>query len=213
MVNYSDVKQLNDYLIDKSYIQGWQATSADLEVFKAHASALDAHRFPYAARWYKHIASFTAEERSAFPHVEFSQSSSSSAPAVKQDDDVDLFGDDDENDEEYERQLEERRKAAQDAKGKKEKDKPIAKSSVILDVKPWDDETNMEELEKQVRAIEIEGLVWGASKLVPLAYGIRKLQISCVVVDDLVSIEELQEKIQEDEDHVQSTDIQAFNKI
>jgi len=212
MVNYSDVKQLNDYLIDKSYIQGWQATSADLEVFKSHVSAPDAHRFPYASRWFRHIAAFTAEERTAFPRVEFSQSSSSAAPAKKDDDEIDLFGDE-ENDEEYERQLEERRKAAEAAKGKKEKDKPIAKSSVILDVKPWDDETDMEALEKAVREIEIEGLVWGASKLVPLAYGIKKLQISCVVVDDLVSIEELQERIEQDQDHVQSTDIQAFNKI
>jgi len=38
----------------------------------------------------------------------------------------------------------------------------IAKSSVVLDVKPWDDETDMQEMEKQVRAIVMDGLVWGA---------------------------------------------------
>jgi len=33
-----------------------------------------------------------------------------------------------------------------------------------LDVKPWDDETDMKELEKQVRTINMDGLVWGACK-------------------------------------------------
>lgn len=40
----------------------------------------------------------------------------------------------------------------------------IAKSSVILDVKPWDDETDMTVTEKLVRGIQMEGLVWGACK-------------------------------------------------
>lgn len=40
----------------------------------------------------------------------------------------------------------------------------IAKSSVILDVKPWDDETDMQEMEKLVRTIKKDGLVWGACK-------------------------------------------------
>jgi elongation factor 1-beta len=39
----------------------------------------------------------------------------------------------------------------------------------------------MEALEKAVRSIEQEGLVWGASKFVAVGYGIRKLQITLVV--------------------------------
>ena len=52
-----------------------------------------------------------------------------------------------------------------------------------------------------------------AAKLVPLAYGIRKLQISCVVEDDKVSVDDLTEKILVNEDYVQSVDIAAFNKV
>lgn len=52
---------------------------------------------------------------------------------------------------------------------------------VTLDVKPWDDETDMKALEDAVRSIEQDGLVWGASKLVPIGYGIKKLQITLVV--------------------------------
>lgn len=39
----------------------------------------------------------------------------------------------------------------------------------------------MAALEKEVRSIEMPGLVWGASKLVPIGYGIKKLQITIVV--------------------------------
>lgn len=57
----------------------------------------------------------------------------------------------------------------------------------MLDVKPWDDETNMKELEDSVRSIQMEGLVWGTSKLVPVAFGVKKLQIQCVIEDDKVN--------------------------
>lgn len=56
-------------------------------------------------------------------------------------------------------------------------------------------------------------LTYFVAKLVPLAYGIQKLQISTVVEDDKVSVDWLTETIQEIEDLVQSVDIAAFNKI
>ena len=89
----------------------------------------------------------------------------------------------------------------------------IAKTSVLLDVKPWDDETPMDKLKECVKTIQMDGLVWGADKFVPVGYGINKLQIMCVVEDEKVSIDELQEKIQEFEDYVQSCDVAAMNKI
>jgi len=127
------------------------------------------------------------------------------------DDDFELFNDDVEDDAESERVKQERVKAYEDKKAKK----PvlIAKSNIILDIKPWDDETDMAELERSVRTIEMDGLLWGSSKLVPLAYTIKKLQISCVVEDDKVSTDDLEEKIMAFEDLVQSVDIAAFNKI
>jgi elongation factor 1-beta len=45
----------------------------------------------------------------------------------------------------------------------------------------------MEELTAAVKAIEMDGLIWGGSQLVPIGYGIKKLQINCVVEDDKVS--------------------------
>lgn len=76
-----------------------------------------------------------------------------------------------------------------------------------------DDETDMAALEAAVRGIEKDGLVWGASKLVPVGFGIKKLQINLVVEDEKVSLDELQEQIGDFEDYVQSSDIAAMMKI
>ncbi|GFO33891.1 elongation factor 1-beta [Plakobranchus ocellatus] len=109
--------------------------------------------------------------------------------------------------------LKEKRLAEYAAK-KSKKPALIAKSSIVLDVKPWDDETDMGELEQRVRSIEQDGLVWGSSKLAEVGYGIKKLVIMCVVEDDKVSIDDLSEKItSENEDLCQSVDVAAFNKI
>ncbi|KTF84782.1 hypothetical protein cypCar_00034251 [Cyprinus carpio] len=126
------------------------------------------------------------------------------------DDDIDLFGSDEE-DEEAERIKAERVKEY--AQRKSKKPALIAKSSILLDVKPWDDETDMSKLEECVRSVQMDGLLWGASKLVPVGYGIKKLQINCVVEDDKVGTDILEEEITKFEDYVQSVDIAAFNKI
>jgi elongation factor 1-beta len=91
--------------------------------------------------------------------------------------------------------------------------RPAAKSIVIFDVKPWDDETDMEELKKAVLTIAMDGLVWGTAKFVPIGYGIRKLVVTAVIVDDLVSTDDITDQIEAFEDFVQSVDISAFNKL
>jgi len=76
-----------------------------------------------------------------------------------------------------------------------------------------DDTTDMKELEASVRSIEKDGLVWGASKLLPVGFGIKKLQINMVIEDEKVSLDELQEQIEEFEDYVQSSDVAAMQKL
>lgn len=132
------------------------------------------------------------------------------APAAEEDDDMDLFGSDEEE-EDPEVVAERERRLAEYKKKKEGKAKPAAKSVVTMDVKPWDDETDMDELKANVIAIEMDGLVWGRSQLIAVGFGIKKLQINLVVEDEKVSLEELQQKIEEDEDHVQSTDIVSLS--
>merc|ERR1711942_50319 len=210
------VKALDEFLAEHSYIEGFVPSQADTAVYKALSGAPKSDT-PHALRWYNHIKSFAAgmdqfakASKDASAYV-----SGGGAAASKDDDDdddVDLFGSsDEEDDEEKKRITEERLKAYHEKKSKKPK--VIAKTSVLFDVKPWDDETDMDAMLPQVKTIEMEGLVWGASKLVPVGYGIKKLQVMCVVEDDKVSIDELSEKICEFEDYVQSVDIAAMSKI
>ncbi|XP_067824582.1 eukaryotic translation elongation factor 1 delta b (guanine nucleotide exchange protein) isoform X5 [Heptranchias perlo] len=128
------------------------------------------------------------------------------------DDDIDLFGSSEEEDDAETEKIREERLRQYAAK-KSTKPALIAKSSILLDVKPWDDETDMVKLEECVRTVQVNGLLWGASKLVPVGYGIKKLQIQCVVEDDKVGTDLLEEEITKFDDYVQSVDVAAFNKI
>ena len=87
---------------------------------------------------------------------------------VEEDDDdeeVDLFGSDSDSEDDAEKaRVRDERLAAYHAK-KAKKPALIAKTSVVLDIKPWDDETDMDAMLKNVKTIVKEGLLWGACKL------------------------------------------------
>lgn len=93
------------------------------------------------------------------------------------------------------------------------KDKYIAKSLVVMDVKPWDESTDLAELTKKVMDIKKDGLVWGTNSLEPLGYGVMKLRIACAVEDEKVSVDGLVSEIEALDEYVQSVDIVSFNKI
>ncbi|KAF8928543.1 Translation elongation factor 1 beta [Haplosporangium gracile] len=192
---------LNSLFEARSYVAGYEVSDKDTEVFNALTEGPNEAAFPHAARWYKHIA-----------EVKGLATKGAAAAAEEDDEDVDLFGSDDEEVDEEAEKIKQQRLAEYAAK-KAGKPKTIAKSMCTLDVKPWDDETDMAALEAHVRAIEMDGLLWGQSKLVPIGYGIKKLQINCVIEDELVSLDVLEEKIMEGEDFIQSMDMAAMQKI
>lgn len=228
-VSDSGLTLLDNWVKTRSYIIGYGPSQADVKSFQAFKSQPAVEKYPHAYRWYKHIASFESEFSSlpGDPSKEYTaygpESSELTVNPAKapekepaggddDDDDVDLFGsDDEEEDAEAARVREER--LAEYKKKKEGKTKPAAKSLVTLDVKPWDDETDMKGLEESVRSIEKDGLVWGASKLVAVGFGIKKLQINLVVEDEKVSLDELQEEIDGFEDYVQSSDVAAMQKL
>eukprot|EP00243_Klebsormidium_subtile_P003315 TRINITY_DN16670_c0_g1_i1.p1 TRINITY_DN16670_c0_g1~~TRINITY_DN16670_c0_g1_i1.p1 ORF type:complete len:264 (+),score=105.27 TRINITY_DN16670_c0_g1_i1:62-793(+) len=231
------LKELDTYLAPKSYITGYQASRDDLAVYAALSGAPDASKYVNAARWYSHVTALLGHNFTGAA-TGVSIGGSSAAPAAKaaapaapapktpapaapkaaapaaddddDDDDVDLFGEETEE----EKKAKADREAAAKASGKK---KVIGKSSILLDVKPWDDETDMKKLEAAVRAVKKDGLVWGGSKLLPVGYGINKLNILMTIEDEKVSIDELIEDDlcggEETKEYVQSCDIVAFNKI
>jgi len=229
-VSFSDLssaaglKKLDDYLLTRSYITGYQASKDDVAVYSALAKPPSSD-YVNVSRWYSHIDALLrisgvsgegsgvtvegaapASESIATPPA---TDTKASAADDDDDDDVDLFGEETEE----EKKASEERAAAAKAAGKK---KVVGKSSVVLDIKPWDDETDMKKLEEAVKTVQMEGLLWGASKLVPVGYGIKKLQIMITIVDDLVSVDTLIEDyltVEPINEYVQSVDIVAFNKI
>jgi elongation factor 1-beta len=229
------LKKLDEYLATRSYISGYQASRDDLAVFVALESV--PAECVNASRWYKHISALVgpsfsapgagiqissgaAPAAAAAPAVikeeaapaESAPAAEAAAPAAEgEDDDLDLFGDETEEEAAANAAREEAAK-----KAKSQKPKVVGKSSIVMDVKPWDDETDMVKLEECVRSVQMEGLLWGASKLVTVVAGIKKLQIMMTIVDDLVSIDNLIEDYLTSEpnnEYIQSCDIVAFNKI
>jgi elongation factor 1-beta len=60
---------LNQYLADKSYIEGFLASQADNVIFEALGSAPPTDLF-HALRFFKHINSFNENDRKAFPGLQ-----------------------------------------------------------------------------------------------------------------------------------------------
>ncbi|KAG6753206.1 hypothetical protein POTOM_043253 [Populus tomentosa] len=242
LTSAAGLKKLDDYLLSRSYISGYQASKDDLTVFAAFSSA-PAAEYVNVSRWYTHIDALLRiseivllfgsvavvlklkgvelllrdllpSQRRQLPLLHLLTQRQvfiflAAADDDDDDDDVDLFGEETEE----EKKAAEERAAAIKASSKK---KESGKSSVLLDVKPWDDETDMKKLEEAVRSVEMEGLLWGASKLVPVGYGIKKMTIMLTIIDDLVSVDTLIEErltVEPINEYVQSCDIVAFNKI
>jgi len=214
MPRFSNPTDLNKHLEDKSYVDGYTPSQADVEALSSFSSVDE--KLVHAARWHRHISSFSNSDRTSWRAAAAAPVAETAAPskAASNDDDFDLFGDETEEETAARQARDEEIEArAKEAMEKSKNKGVVMKSAIVIDVKPWDDTTDMKVVEAKVREIEMEGLEWKAAKLTPIGYGIKKLQISCHVVDDVVSVDDICEKIQELEDLVQSTDISTFTKL
>ena len=218
------IKTVNDYLEDgeKSFLVGDNLTIADI----ALAALLS---IPYQVCWgaeffdkYETTADYLERivglpsfvrrfgyiKRNGYVAAEAAPAAgqTASAPAKKADADIDeddLFGDDDDA------------PAPVKVEVKKKKKEVIAMSLVMLEVKPLDSETNLDDLAKKIfNEVTQDGLFWKTEyKKEPVAFGIFKLVIGFSCEDEKVSVDAIVEKIEELEDFVQSVEIMAFNKI
>ncbi|KAK9367003.1 hypothetical protein V1509DRAFT_627956 [Lipomyces kononenkoae] len=225
LTSASGLARLDGFLLTESFISGYTPSQADVIVFKAVGSTPDATTYPNAARWYSNITSYESEFSdlpgdAAADITSFGPELAAEEPAPaaaaeeeEEEEEVDLFGSDDEEEDAEAEKLKQQRLAEYAAKKAAKGPKPAAKSLVTLEVKPWDDETDLDELLANVKAIDMDGLVWGGHQWIAVGYGIKKLQINLVVEDEKVSLDDLQAAIEEDEDHVQSTDVAAMSKL
>ena len=90
-------------------------------------------------------------------------------------------------------------KAAVDKQKKPKKAPPVAKSLVVLEVKPWGPDVDLDTLGKRIYTeITQDGLFWKTEfKKEPVAFGVFKIVIGMTIEDDKVSVDDLIEKITE----------------
>lgn len=96
------------------------------------------------------------------------------------------------------------------------KDFEMRTSLIKLQIKPWNIEDNLVEVEKHVRGVKIDGLIWGDSQFVVLEDDRKVLEIMMTIEGDKVSPLDLIDKILGNEttdNHIQSCDIVSFNKL
>ncbi|KAK2964313.1 putative Elongation factor 1-beta [Blattamonas nauphoetae] len=206
-----DLKQLNTELGTNSYFGGVSPSAKDNEVFeliRGHGG------LTHVARWFRHMESFTSEERKAWKAC---AGAKAEAKPAADDDDLDLFGDvDSEEERRQEEEFDRRAKEAQariDAKNKAKGKNEAAKSMLVIDVKPYSDETDLNALAKQILDIKIDGLVWGDYKLIDVAFGVKKISVSCSIEDEKVPSTEIIEEMIGEMDDVQSADVASMNKM
>ena len=130
-------------------------------------------------------------------------------PKKEDDDDMDLFGEETEEEKKAKEEMK-----AKNKKEKKGKKKPVDKSHVILEIKGWEQDQDLEALAKKIiSTIKKDGLQWNTGfKLEEVAFGIKKLVIAMLVEDDKCSVDEIIEELQSWEDDIQSVETVAFNK-
>jgi translation elongation factor EF-1beta len=175
---------------------------------------------------FKPVASAVAAAAAAAPRGE---TKSADKKAEESDDDLDdMFGDsdDDEEAEAAKQAVIDRIAAAHNAKKEasriaKGKAKRRDINSYIFDVKPYEIETDLEKMAQDFKAVTHGGIkAWGVEhKLIPVAFGIKKLRIQVITYgddgegnefgeDDLMDIfNELHE------DDIQSVDTHSFTKM
>merc|ERR1712088_1132246 len=152
-LNSAQLAEFDTFLLNNSYVSGFAPSQDDVVRFLQ--IKLVPEGLKNVARWWRHIASFQAEfdslpgDRNQKPTAP----AAAPAPAAAEEEE-----DDDDAEAEAERIKAERVAAYNAKKAEKEakKGKVIARSNIILDIKPWDDETDMAELEELVREIEMD---------------------------------------------------------
>ena len=180
-------------------------TKLDAEHYKnilPHFALVSPLSHPHSFAWMSLMWKYQEKLHASWPEGP----SAGAAKKAKKNDDIDeddLFGDDDDA------------PAPVKVEVKKKKKEVIAMSLVMLEVKPLDSETNLDDLAKKIFAeITQDGLFWKTEyKKEPVAFGIFKLIVGFSCEDEKVSVDEIVERIEGLEDLVQSVEIQAFNKI
>merc|ERR1711988_872172 len=200
------------YLATRSYMSGYFFTPADKKVFDAMTSVPD-KSYKNAYRWFIHIAALTGGVTAVMGKSGSSAPNPNTSSKSKEDED-DFFGDDEATGEKPLSRAEQMAKMKADKEAAEKANKRRDRTQIIFEVKGWEAGQDMDGLWKKITQISIDGLTWGEGySKVPVAYGVFKLVISCVIFDDQVDLDDITEPIEAMEDEVQSVELYTMNKL
>ena len=206
--------EINKTLLIKPFLEGYEPSKADAELFHKLFGANTR-----VATWAARMASYFEVEREEIKQnsgktttqeeiKEAVQDSKASDAETKDESDFDLF---EEGTKEEKEALEAQR--AKEQEKRKKKIVVTSKSNIILDIKPFDDSTDLAHVAKKIRDISKDGLVWGVHQLLPIAFGLQKLRFSVVIEDEKIASDDLEDTIMQLEDEIQSMDIVSWTRV
>jgi len=210
----------------KSYVEGYQFSAADSEVFAGFSGCPDVTKQPHAFRWYIHIAALQGVRGLSLAPPAAAAPAPAPAPAApatekketkkEDDDDFDVFGDEEEEaaEEPKESRAEMLARLKAEAEARTAQKEAKQRTLVAIEVKPWSTEQDLTELWKKITtSIVQDGLKWGEGyHLADVAFGIKKLCMTFTMgINNSSDI--VQEEIEAFQDEVQSVEITSMNVL
>ena len=168
LLSMASVKEINGRLNNQPFLCGYTPSKEDAnafnDLFGDNAAVI---------QWMARMASYYQKERDSLLHGDAPKATApaaaatSSAPKAqaapaKAEEDIDLFGEETEED-----KAALASKKAADAEKKKAKPAAVAKSSIVMDIKPWDDETNLKEFVEKLKAVQKDVSRLGSAQVCP----------------------------------------------
>ena len=230
-VEESVLADLEKKLANNLFVKGAQPSHDDAEAFQKFITAKcvpDQDKYPSVWAWYSLMVLFEDEViKSWKPSGKPEQQGKKGGKGGKgkggkkeeekkeekaEEEDLDLFGEETEEDKKAIEEMKKNRK--KEKEGKKGKKKEVDKSHVILEVKGWEADQDLEALAKKIlTTIKKDGLSWNTGyKLEEVAFGVKKLIIAFLVEDDKCSVQEIVDELESWENDIQSVEVVSFNK-
>ena len=227
-VEESFLADLEKKLANNLFVKGAQPSHEDAEAFEKFITAKcvpDQDKFPSVWAWYSLMVLFEDEvikswKAAAKPEQgkkggkgkggkKEEKKPEKKEEKKEEEDDMDLFGEETEEDKKAKEEMKKKNKDKK--KGKK---KEVDKSHVILEVKGWEADQDLEALAKKIiNTIKKDGLSWNTGyKLEEVAFGVKKLIIAFLAEDDKCSVQEITDELESWENDIQSVEVVSFNK-
>ena len=235
------VMAFNGFMGTKSYVEGFQFSTADSDMFTKMTGIPDQKKAPHAWRWYVHVAAIKgvrglsaggasaapaakaaapkAEKKKAEKKKEKKEEPKKAVKKEESDDEFDPFGDDDdEDDEPTETRAEMLERLKNEANERLTKKAANQRTLVNIEIKPWETEQDLMALWKKITDGSIPettqaGIKWGeVCHLVDVAFGIKKI-VTNFTMGATNSADDLIEAILNLEDEVQSVEMVGMNVL